>query len=145
MRPILPVFGALALAACQPQAPNGEPAAPPADAPVAGTPFAGDFDARGTEPFWAVQIRPTGITLIRPEPEPPVVAPNPGPAADGARAVWSSTAADGRAFVVALSEAPGCSDGMSDLAYPYAATVTLGEETFSGCGAKASEMPREGG
>ena len=65
MRHAFLITAALLLAACQPQAPDGSLAQPPADAPatapeaaapVAALPaaFQGDLDAHGTEPFWGV-------------------------------------------------------------------------------------------
>ena len=146
------LIAALALAACQPQAPDGSLAQPPADAPPLpaepapppATPaaFQGDIDAHGTEPFWAVEIRQTQISFKTPEAS--IVFPAGGMAvADGA-AVWESTAGD-KPIKITLREQPGCSDGMSDLRYPLAAEVALGGTTYKGCAAKTSEKPREGG
>jgi uncharacterized membrane protein len=146
------LIAALALAACQPQAPDGSLAQPPADAPPLpaepapppATPaaFQGDIDAHGTEPFWAVEIRQTQISFKTPEAS--IVFPAGGMAvADGA-AVWESTAGD-KSIKITLREQPGCSDGMSDLKYPLAAEVALGGTTYKGCAAKTSEKPREGG
>jgi uncharacterized membrane protein len=146
------LIAALALAACQPQAPDGSLAQPPADAPPLpaepapppATPaaFQGDIDAHGTEPFWAVEIRQTQISFKTPEAS--IVFPAGGMAvADGA-AVWESTAGD-KPIKITLREQPGCSDGMSDLKYPLAAEVALGGTTYKGCAAKTSEKPREGG
>ena len=152
MRTLIPLIAALALAACQPQAPDGSLAQPPADAPPLpaepapppATPaaFQGDIDAHGTEPFWAVEIRQTQISFKTPEAS--IVFPAGGMAvADGA-AVWGSTAGD-KPIRITLREQPGCSDGMSDLRYPLAAEVALGGTTYKGCAAKTSEKPREGG
>ena len=146
------LIAALALAACQPQAPDGSLAQPPADAPPLpaepapppATPaaFQGDIDAHGTEPFWAVEIRQTQISFKTPEAS--IVFPAGGMAvADGA-AVWESTAGD-KPIKITLREQPGCSDGMSDLKYPLAAEVALGGTTYKGCAAKTLEKPREGG
>jgi uncharacterized membrane protein len=146
MRKLSLALAAVALCACQPQAPDGSAAPPPADAPVAkpaaGVPsaFEGDIDASGTEPFWGLQIRETQITLIRPDPEPSVVGPNPGPVMQGGKAVWNTTSQE-KPFKVALAEQPGCSDGMSDRRYPLAAEVMVGELTFKGCASKTSEKP----
>ncbi|WP_309644458.1 hypothetical protein [Phenylobacterium sp.] len=156
MRHALPAtFAALLLCACQPQAPDGEPAPPPADAPAppkAPEPsdvppdppkeFLGDIDARGTEPFWALEIRADRITFKRPDPEAALSVPNPGATDDGGReAVWSTTK-DGKTFMVSLAQ-DDCSDGMSDLRYPYIAVVTLGDQTFRGCAFKTGQQPRE--
>lgn len=154
MRPIVLVASLSLLAACAPQAPDGSNAPPPADAPPqaaapatppAATPipeeFAGDMDARGTEPFWGLQIRDTQITLQRPD-HPAAVGANPGQVIKDGTATWT-TQAGASPLVVTLSLAP-CSDGMSDLKYDYAAVVKLGTETLKGCAGKADAMPKEG-
>ncbi|MDO8899882.1 MAG: hypothetical protein Q7V15_00840 [Phenylobacterium sp.] len=147
----------LGLAACQPQSPDGDEAAAPADAPAptlvppqavapeppaATGPFAGDMRAVGTEPFWGLRIAATEITLERPD-APPSKAPNPGPSLDGDQAIWRTRTADGGDMMITLWEAP-CSDGMSDLTYAYQARVQSGDETLSGCAGKEGAMPREG-
>lgn len=147
MRAVLLALAALTLAACQPQAPDGSPAQPPADAPVAPVEpqvpeaFKGDIDAHGTEPFWGVQIREAQISFSTPEAN--ITFPNQGLTIEGGKAVWESAAGD-KPIKVTLIEQPGCSDGMSDLKYPLAAEVALGGATYKGCAAKTSERPREG-
>ena len=137
-----------ALAACQPQSPNGSAAQAPADAPPASTAaavpdaFQGEMLARGTEPFWAVRIAPRTLTLERPDHD-PVTAPNPGAVMEGPAAVWRTTTADGRPLSLTLRQGE-CSDGMSDLAYDYVAEVSLAGEMLRGCAGKADAMPREG-
>ncbi len=158
MRHALLALAAVALVACQPQDPEGAPAPTPADAPdLTGVPqttppppgtsefnnFAGDIDARGTEPFWNLQIRAGTIILTRPDPEPAITTPNPGVQETGGEAVWS-TSHEGKPFIVTLVNEGSCSDGMSDLVYPYVAVVTLGDLTFRGCAYKASAAPKEG-
>jgi uncharacterized membrane protein len=141
----------LCLAACQPQAPDGAPAAPPADAPKASaTPkIASTMDisqpitARGTEPFWALSIDGTAFKLSRPD-QPDLAAEAPGAAIEPGRAVWIAKTADGRQLTVTLYGS-ACSDGMSDLKYPLTAEVVLLNETLRGCAAKTAELPREGG
>ncbi|MBS0491759.1 MULTISPECIES: COG3650 family protein [unclassified Phenylobacterium] len=149
MRAVLLALAAVALTACQPQAPDGSVAQPPADAPApapapaAALPaaFQGDLDAHGTEPFWAVKIREGQIEFSTPEAN--IAFPNKGGVVDGGKAVWES--ADGpRPIKVTLSEQAGCSDGMSDLTYPLAAEVALGGTTYKGCAVKTAEKPREG-
>lgn len=147
----------LLLVACQPQAPDGAPAPPPADAPppTQDAPaaeasrdipaaFQGDLNLLGTEPFWSIQVRADTLTLTRPEPEPAIAGPNSGPTyADGVT-TWTTTTAGGQALRISAAE-DDCSDGMSDLSYPLTVEVQLGELRLRGCGAKAAEMPREGG
>ena len=150
MRLIVLAATLAALTACSPQTPDGTVAPPPADGPAPAPPvaapipeeFSGDMDARGTEPFWGLQIRATQITLQRPD-HPNAVGPNPGLTMAAGKAVWETMVGTDRLKVV-LSVAP-CSDGMSDLKYDYAAEVTLGGELLKGCAGKAQSMPREGG
>lgn len=130
----------LFMGACQPQAPDGKPAPPPADAPKAAAskpPPAAEpgvsLDARGTEPFWAVKIRPREILLLRPD-LPPLKMSNPGPRITGDQAIWAGRA-NGEPLIVAIW-LHDCSDGMSDQAYPFAAEVQIGEATLRGCAVK---------
>lgn len=107
--------------------------------------FTGDLNATGTEPFWNLEIRAGGLKFTRPEPAAAVTAANPGVQETGAEAVWSSTTADGKAFIVTLINEGTCSDGMSDLTYPYVAVVTLGPLTYRGCAYKTSARPKGAG
>lgn len=148
----LAAVAALALAACQPQDPNGDPAAPPADAPAASAaaaPAAGALDisqpitALGTEPFWSVTITDgTKFKLTRPD-QPDLLAEAPGAAISPGGATWVAKSADGAQMTVMLK--PGaCGDGMSDRSYPISAEVVLAGVTLKGCAVKASEMPKGG-
>ena len=145
MRAVLLALAAVALTACQPQAPDGSVAQPPADAPApapapaAALPaaFQGDLDAHGTEPFWAVKIRESQIEFSTPEAN--IAFPNKGGVVDGGKVVWES--ADGpRPIKVTLSEQAGCSDGMSDVEYPASAVVQVGGETLKGCAGPAPDQ-----
>ena len=152
---VLAASALLLLAACTPQAPDGGAAQPPADAPAAPPPvaapptstpppeaFAGGMDARGTEPFWGLQIRDSQITLQRPD-HPAAVGKNAGMTVQNGKATWETQAGADR-LTVTLSSEP-CSDGMSDLKYDYAAVVVIGSETLKGCAGHAGAMPKEGG
>lgn len=140
----LALFG---LAACQPQAPTGEPAPPPADAPAAAEapPTVLDISkpitARGTEPFWALTIEGKAMKLTRID-QPDLIAEAPGAALAGGRATWIAKTAAGQQITVTLYVSD-CSDGMSDLRYPMAVEVALLNETLRGCAAKTAELPRE--
>lgn len=150
-RPVTLTLAALALSACQPQDPDGQPAPPPADAPAAATPAStGGMDisqpisARGTEPFWAVEITDgTKFRLTRPD-QPEVAAEAPGAALSPDGATWVAKGAKGEQLTITLKMG-ACSDGMSDLKYPMSAEVVLLNETLKGCAAKTAELPREGG
>lgn len=155
MRRITLTLAMLVLAACQPQDPDGQPAAPPADAPAApatATPAAtsGGMDigqpisARGTEPFWALDVTGgTKFKLTRPD-QPDVLAEAPGAAMSPDGATWVAKSAKGEQLTVTLKMGE-CSDGMSDLKYPMSAEVVLVNETLKGCAAKTAELPKEGG
>jgi uncharacterized membrane protein len=137
----------LLVAACQPQAPDGQPAPPPADAPaLPAQPVNMDISkpitAHGTEPFWGLTIDGKAFKLTRPD-HPDVVAEAPGAAIAGGHAVWIAKTPDGQQITVTLY-ASECSDGMSDLKYPMTAEVTLLNESLRGCAAKTAELPREG-
>ena len=137
MRPILLALPLLALAACSQG--TTESAAPPADAPavvLAGVDLNQPLRAVGTEPFWGVDITPSGLTysgLDRPEQR----AANPGPVIQGTTAVYATATEGGTTLVVTLI-ATECSDGMSDRVYPLTARVELGEETLNGCAASVA-------
>lgn len=138
---------AFLLAACQPEAPGGGEAAPPADAPAPApavdpaAEFKVDFSARGNEPFWRIDIKGSDIVLTRPD-APATTATNAGLAATDGQATWTAQAG---ATAVMVSVTRGdCSDGMSDLKYGYTAQVTWGDETLKGCGFATAAAPREG-
>lgn len=137
----------LALVACQRQAQNAAPARAPAArrAPSAQPPpdkaneYAADLNLTGTEPFWGVKIRKDKITLSRPD-HPDLVAANTGAEVSGKTATWKSNE-----LTITLKSQPGCSDGMSDRRYPYAAQVKVGDEVLKGCGYEAGEAPSPAG
>lgn len=151
MKNALAGLALLTLCACQPQAPDGDPAPPPADAPPAAEvpapatvmDISKPITARGTEPFWALTIDGTTLKLTRPD-HADLVAQAPGAAIDGGRAVWIAKGSGGEQLTVTLY-ASACSDGMSDLKYPMSAEVAVVNETLQGCAAKTAELPREGG
>jgi uncharacterized membrane protein len=143
------------LAACQPRNDAGAPASEPATAPepvvatpapAVGTPgpapgpalldpaFAVDLDARGTEPFWAVEIRAGTLTLKRPD-QADVTVEHAGATSVNGAAAWAS--GSGAAGMKVTLRKAACSDGMSDRAYPMTAEVSLGAETLKGCAAPA--------
>lgn len=141
----------LLLCACQPQAPGGSPAPPPADAPKAGNAAAPasrvmdiskPITARGTEPFWALKIDGKAFRLIRPD-QPDLIAEAPGAAISDGRAIWVAKAADGQQMTVTLYLS-NCSDGMSDLSYPMSAEVVLLNVELRGCAGPADATPRGG-
>jgi uncharacterized membrane protein len=149
MRPAAPLLIAalVALAACGQsddashdalQPPADAPAPPPAPSPTTATDFSRPLNLLGNEPFWALKIRPDGLTFSAPD-QADVAVANPRPAVSGTTAVWSAGA------LTATLKAEVCQDGMSGLNYPFKAVVEMGGKTLTGCAAYADAMPREGG
>ena len=130
MRHPLIAAAALGLAACQPRGNDhaDDPPEPPA--------FAGEFDARGANPIWSLHVG-TDALVLEQDGKPTISAPNPGRLGDDGEAVWSTTAG-GEPFIVTLADRGECSDGTSNIVYPYVAVVMLGEATLRGCAAKRS-------
>jgi uncharacterized membrane protein/heat shock protein HslJ len=93
-----------------------------------------ELRARGTEPFWSVEIRANAIRFSQlGEPEPRVF-PYASPARFGASRVYVSQAerpGDER-IEIDLVERP-CVDPMSGERFPFAARVRIGDRTLSGC------------
>lgn len=123
MRLALLFVAAFALAACG--APSGKGEAPAAD--TAPPQMFGVVRAAGTEPFWGLTISPQdGLVLTEAgaaETREPYTPPE---AIDGGGRFTS-----GR---IAVSITSGtCSDGMSDIAYPLNARLTVGDRTLVGC------------
>ena len=94
----------------------------------------------GTEPFWGGEVSHEVLTYSTPE--------NPDGRTirverfAGRNGVSFSGMLDGADFVLMVT--PGeCSDGMSSRAYPFAATLKIGNETRYGC-AWTDEQPPEG-
>lgn len=148
MRPaLLTAIALAALAACKGRtlAASPDPSSEPSASPTAATPlpaaFEGELIAHGVEPFWSVEIEANKIRFSTPEGH--VDFPNEGGAMVAGKAVWQS-ARGNETLRVTLTEQPGCSDGMSDLSYPLAAEVVVGEATYQGCASKRSERPTEG-
>lgn len=131
------LVAALGLTACSPEAQQASAPAPvtaAAPPPVVAPPQAPEFDAVGTEPFWAVQVRKDGLRLSRPD-YAEVIVTAPAPRADGDALVWT---AEGLTVTVR----PGaCSDGMSDRRYLYLAQVQVGTEVLKGCAYKPGAAP----
>ena len=138
MRTIALIATALLITACG-DTPLGasEEAPPPADAPiVVGPDYSGDFDAVGTEPFWAIKVRADRTTLTRPD-HPDVTTANTGVRIDGEQGVFDATAGETR---LVLRLTPGdCTDGMSNRHYGYQAEVWIDRETLRGCASKVQK------
>lgn len=130
------------LAACSQPTAEKAPAAPAEARTLAKVDLDQPLRVLGTEPFWAVEITPAGLTYSgvgRPEQK----AANPGPALQGTVAVWT-TQTEARTPLVVTLMATDCSDGMSDRTYPLTAKVEIGGESLTGCAASISAIEKAG-
>lgn len=85
--------------------------------------------ARGTEPFWAVEVDSGRLVWRTPE-QPEGVAVAVERRTEGGRVLYVARDDAG----MALEVVPGrCSDGMSDLVYPFTATWTRAGRAWRGC------------
>ena len=88
--------------------------------------------ATGTEPFWSAQVQGRCVTYSTPENQ------------DGVR-VWTQYSAqpsngrrwlgrlNGKTFEMRVRPEAGCSDGMSNMAYPFAVDLSVDGELRKGC------------
>ena len=139
---LLCAVSAAALTACSQPAAEKAPAAPAEARTLAKVDLDQPLRALGTEPFWAVEITPAGLTysgVDRPEQK----AANPGPALQGTVAVWT-TETEAKAPLVVTLTATDCSDGMSDRTYPLTAKVEIGGESLTGCAAASAAIEKAG-
>jgi len=139
---ILFATAAAALTACSQPTAEKAPVAPVEARTLAGIDLDQPLRVLGTEPFWAVEITPAGLTysgVDRPEQK----AANPGPALQGTVATWTTETAAKTPLVVTLT-ATDCSDGMSDRTYPLTARVEIGGETLTGCAASSAAIETAG-
>ncbi|HEX8192957.1 MAG TPA: hypothetical protein VF552_08660 [Allosphingosinicella sp.] len=131
------------------KAPAAPPAAPPAPAPSAAAAVAGpcgmqgserlrvaSLRAVGTEPFWGARIDGRCVTYSHPENQAGTRVWTRYTAGAGGGGTWEG-ALGGRRFSLTLRAAPGCSDGMSDRRYPFAADLVVNGERRSGCAGPA--------
>ncbi len=89
--------------------------------------------ARGTEPFWALEVRSDRVQFSRMGIDSTVYpyAP-PDFDADG-RAVYRTKRFSADPLLTLVIERGDCSDGMSDQRYPGSALLTRGDSTWRGC------------
>ena len=130
------------LAACSQPASNKAPAAPVEARTLAKVELDQPLRVLGTEPFWAVEITPAGLTYSGVD-RPKQKAANPGPALQGTVAVWTAETEAKTPLVVTLM-ATDCSDGMSDRTYPLTAKVEIGGESLTGCAAAVAAIEKAG-
>lgn len=126
----------LSLAACKPTADGGAaPTAVTTPEPVAAQPEA--MRAFGNEPFWTMLDKGDG-TLEFSTPDMPVGEHFTARRHDDAAGIHYAGAE-----VVLDIVKQACSDGMSDVAHAFAATMTLRGVRYAGCAAPAAAGPAE--
>jgi uncharacterized membrane protein len=99
----------------------------------------------GTEPFWGARIEGRCVTYSHPEDQDGTriwTRHSAGPSGGG---TWSGELGK-RRFELVVRPHPGCSDGMSDRRYPFAAELTVNGERRLGCalaaGGGMTESPK---
>lgn len=96
-----------------------------------GKPVTRRLKALGTEPFWAAEVEGRCIIYRTPEDQAGTRVWTRASAEPPAEA-WDG-ALHGRQFRLVVRAMPGCSDGMSDKAYPMEAVLRVDGETRRGC------------
>ncbi|WP_066376721.1 MULTISPECIES: COG3650 family protein [unclassified Anabaena] len=96
-----------------------------------------EFIVSGTEPFWSVKISKKGIIYSTPETRQtfPYVAPltASGRPVDLVR-VYRFRGRNNTTNTLVMKKVESCSDGMSDIKYPYSAIFIMGNTVLEGCG-----------
>jgi uncharacterized membrane protein len=146
----------LMLAACGPQSEpqaNSDLNIAAAEGGAQGSFPPGPLSARGTEPFWAIDVEGETMTLTRPDH--PVLKQSLARNSDKSAVQSNGASVRIKADVSAeefvwragdlnLRASPGaCSDGMSDLTYPMSAELKLGSETLKGCAFFKGDPPKQ--
>lgn len=90
------------------------------------------LQAVGTEPFWVANVTGRCVTYSHPDDQDGIrVWTHFKPAPDGG-GTWSGSLG-GRLFELTIRSETGCSDGMSEKRYQYAAALAVDGERRSGC------------
>lgn len=119
---------ALTLSACNPAL---QPASTSRGISVA-TPVS--YRCTGTEPFWSLDISPAGIVFQSPESSPVTYPYSASQNNAGSIEFNTSLNIGATKSTLKVLLTPGdCSDGMSDIQYPYSAEVVLDGQRLRGC------------
>lgn len=95
------------------------------------------YRCTGTEPFWSLDISPEGIVFQSPESS-PVTYPYTGPENKAESIEFNTTLNTGteKSTLKVLLTPGNCSDGMSDIQYPYSAEIVRDGQRLRGCAKK---------
>ncbi len=88
------------------------------------------FVANGTEPFWSADISPTSVSYSTPG-ETDTITKIYETRQSEQNGMIIVKDAKGEFFITLKKEE--CSNGMSDIKFPYTATVLMGADTLKGC------------
>ena len=91
------------------------------------------FRATGTEPFWRLEITEGDLSFYN-FGEQEVVVPAPAPETDEAAGITTYHAVGEAYDLRVVLDETTCTDAMSGFTYEVTVTVTLGGDTFQGCG-----------
>lgn len=95
------------------------------------------FTGLGTEPFWAVYVINNTKIVFQPMDGPLVEVPFAAAiSSDSGIMKYNSTNANASIEIVITKQE--CSDGMSEIVYPYAVELTVNKTKYSGCGRNAN-------
>jgi putative lipoprotein len=89
--------------------------------------------ARGTEPFWSVEVRSDRVQFSRLGADSAVFPYAPADFDADGRAVYRTKRFGADPLLMLVIERGDCSDGMSDQRYPGRAVLTHGDSTWRGC------------
>lgn len=94
------------------------------------------LSAAGNEPFWRAVVTDGTLTLTRPDFEPLVL---PVTSQEGAAPIIAADAKAGLRAVLTLTEGV-CRDTMSGMPYPVEASLSLGDQSYGGCGGDPMDL-----
>lgn len=139
------LFVSLALAACNPgtetpsppaatpsDTASGAPASPSTATPPSAVSKGAGFRATGNEPGWMAQVTPGASPSLHAEVDYGERKFDISPVSEQADG-WTGKSADGTAIVLKF-ERRSCQDSMSGQAFEAAATLTVGDRSYEGCG-----------
>jgi len=95
------------------------------------------FRAHGNEPFWAIEITRTALTVRRPDGAPLTLKVQPPELAQGSRRYVAHS--EGHDVVATVSDRI-CRDGMSGIPYPNSVVVAIDGREHRGCGGEPSAL-----
>jgi uncharacterized membrane protein len=104
-----------------------------------------EFRVFGTEPFWSVEVRPSGIVYNSLATEEKQTFPYVTPLAANGRlpeTVRVYRLGQQNNTLLIIRKVDNCSDGMSDNLYPYSGLFIQGNMVLEGCADKLANFPQ---